>query len=227
MIVPAAGSGSRLGPGVPKALRRVAGETLLVHAVRRLRECPSVHQVVVAAPPEAITEVTALLSPYDVVVVAGGAERRHSVAAGLRVLADEVVQEVFLSVWNNAATYDQSRGSVRSWLMLLTHRRAVDAVRREESVRRVAEAASREPLPVPDEPGDTVEQSWLLEERTLVRESLAGLPEPQREVIELMYFSGLSQTKVAERLQIPLGTVKSRSLLAMKRLRRSIVVVER
>lgn len=142
-------------------------------------------------------------------------------------LADEVVQEVFLSVWNNAATYDQSRGSVRSWLMLLTHRRAVDAVRREESVRRVAEAASREPLPVPDEPGDTVEQSWLLEEHTLVRESLAGLPEPQREVIELMYFSGLSQTKVAERLQIPLGTVKSRSLLAMKRLRRSIVVMER
>ena len=141
-------------------------------------------------------------------------------------LADEVVQEVFLSVWNNAATYDQSRGSVRSWLMLLTHRRAVDAVRREESVRRVAEAASREPLPVPDEPGDTVEQSWLLEERTLVRESLAGLPEPQREVIELMYFSGLSQTKVAERLQIPLGTVKSRSLLAMKRLRR-ILVMER
>lgn len=141
-------------------------------------------------------------------------------------LADEVVQEVFLSVWNGAAAYDQMRGSVRSWLMLLTHRRAVDAVRREESVRRVAEAASREPLPVPDEPGDAVEQAWLLGERTLVRESLAGLPEPQREVIELMYFSGLSQTKVAERLQIPLGTVKSRSLLAMKRLRRSLVVME-
>ena len=141
-------------------------------------------------------------------------------------LADEVVQEVFLSVWNDVGAYDHTRGSVRSWLMLLTHRRAVDAVRREESVRRVAEAASREPLPVPDEPGDALERSWLREERTLVRESLAGLPEPQREVIELMYFSGLSQTKVAERLQIPLGTVKSRSLLAMKRLRRSIVVME-
>ncbi len=141
-------------------------------------------------------------------------------------MADEVVQEVFLSVWNDAGAYDHTRGSVRSWVMLLTHRRAVDAVRREESVRRVAEAASREPLPVPDEPGDALERSWLREERTLVRESLAGLPEPQREVIELMYFSGLSQTKVAERLQIPLGTVKSRSLLAMKRLRRSLVVME-
>jgi 2-C-methyl-D-erythritol 4-phosphate cytidylyltransferase len=90
VIVPAAGSGTRLGPGAPKALRLLAGDPLLVHAVRRLRECPSVGQVVVAAPPTAVAQVAQLLGQYDVVVVAGGAERQDSVAAGLRVLATDV-----------------------------------------------------------------------------------------------------------------------------------------
>jgi 2-C-methyl-D-erythritol 4-phosphate cytidylyltransferase len=90
VIVPAAGTGTRLGPGRPKALRLLAGEPLLVHAVRRLRECPSVQQVIVAAPPEAVVEVQDLLAPYSVLVVAGGAERQDSVGAGLRFLADDV-----------------------------------------------------------------------------------------------------------------------------------------
>jgi 2-C-methyl-D-erythritol 4-phosphate cytidylyltransferase len=90
VIVPAAGSGTRLGPGASKALRLLAGEPLLVHAVRRLRACPSVQQVVVAAPPEAVAQVRAMLARYDVVVVGGGAERQDSVAAGLAVLADDV-----------------------------------------------------------------------------------------------------------------------------------------
>lgn len=82
-LVPAAGLGVRLGPGAPKALRELAGEPLLVHAVRGLRAAGCVDAVVVAAPAGAVAEVAALLSAYDVVVVAGGATRQASVAAAL------------------------------------------------------------------------------------------------------------------------------------------------
>jgi 2-C-methyl-D-erythritol 4-phosphate cytidylyltransferase len=84
VLVPAAGAGVRLGPGAPKALRRLAGEPLLVHAVRRIAAAPSVHTIVVAAPVAEIESVRALLAPIaPVTVVAGGAERQASVAAAL------------------------------------------------------------------------------------------------------------------------------------------------
>lgn len=88
VVVPAAGTGTRLGPGVPKALRDLAGEPLLVHAVRRLRACPSVGPIVVAAPPAEVAQVQALLP--EATVVAGGAERQDSVAAGLVALPPDV-----------------------------------------------------------------------------------------------------------------------------------------
>lgn len=88
VVVPAAGAGTRLGPGLPKALRELAGVPLLVHAVRRLQECPSVACVVVAAPPTEVPAVTALLP--DARVVAGGAERQDSVRAALAALPPEV-----------------------------------------------------------------------------------------------------------------------------------------
>ena len=90
LVVPAAGSGARLGPGAPKALRVLAGEPLLVHAVRRVREAPSVGPVVVVAPDESVVEVRALLRAFDVTVVAGGAERQDSVRLGLAALPDDV-----------------------------------------------------------------------------------------------------------------------------------------
>jgi len=86
VLVPAAGAGLRLGPGAPKALRVLAGEPLLVHAVRGLRASPSVGPVVVAAPPPDVDDVRALLAPYDVTVVAGGAQRQDSVRAALAAL---------------------------------------------------------------------------------------------------------------------------------------------
>ncbi|HUR13366.1 MAG TPA: 2-C-methyl-D-erythritol 4-phosphate cytidylyltransferase [Mycobacteriales bacterium] len=90
VVVPAAGAGTRLGPGAPKALRLLAGEPLLLHAVRRLRECPSVGPVVVAAPPDQVAEVIALLTGLDATVVAGGAQRQDSVRLGLEALPEEV-----------------------------------------------------------------------------------------------------------------------------------------
>ena len=86
VLVPAAGAGLRLGPGAPKALRQLAGEPVLVHAVRGLRAAPSVDVVVVAAPAADVDRVRALLAPHDVVVVAGGAERQDSVRIALAAL---------------------------------------------------------------------------------------------------------------------------------------------
>ena len=90
VLVPAAGSGVRMGAGRPKALLPLAGEPLLVHAVRALRAAPSVGPVVVAAPADHLAEVTALLASYDVVVVAGGVERQDSVRRALAALPAQV-----------------------------------------------------------------------------------------------------------------------------------------
>ena len=95
VLVPAAGSGVRLGPGDPKALRLLAGEPLLVHAVRGLRAAPSVGPVVVAAPPADVAAVAELLAPWSVVVVPGGAERQDSVRLALAAL-DPAVELVLV-----------------------------------------------------------------------------------------------------------------------------------
>jgi RNA polymerase sigma factor (sigma-70 family) len=140
---------------------------------------------------------------------------------GERSLAEEVLQEVFLSVWRNGGAYDPARGSVRSWLFAQVHHRAVDVVRREEGERRRTQS---NPPTLGDERGvdDVIEESWLAARRQQVRRALAGLPQEQRQVIELAYYGGLTQTQVAERTGIPLGTVKSRTLAAMRRLREAL-----
>lgn len=143
-------------------------------------------------------------------------------------LAEEIVQETFLSIWENPDRYDSLRGSVRSWLMTTVHNRAVDAVRREEAQRRRAdEAAGDIVIAVPDPADQVVEEVGLPQERAAILTALERLPAEQRQVIELMYFDGLTQSKIADRLQLPLGTVKSRTLLGMRRLRTSLVGLER
>jgi RNA polymerase sigma factor (sigma-70 family) len=136
-------------------------------------------------------------------------------------LAEEIVQEVFLAVWRNPGGYDPQRGSVKAWLMGMTHHRAVDAVRREEANRRRTEEAVPEP-DVEDPAVVVVEELGLPEERRAVRSALDALPPEQRQVIELMYYRGLPQSKIAETLELPLGTVKSRTLLGMRKLRASL-----
>jgi RNA polymerase sigma-70 factor (ECF subfamily) len=138
-------------------------------------------------------------------------------------LAEEIVQEAFLAVWRNPGGYDPQRGSVRAWLMGMVHHRAVDTVRREESQRRrVEESQLSDPVVQPDPAEDVVDEIGLPEERRAVRAALDELPAEQRQVIELMYFDGLSQSKISDQLGLPLGTVKSRTLLGMRRLRSSI-----
>lgn len=152
-------------------------------------------------------------------------------ALALRVLkqpflADETVQEAFLGVWRGARGYDPGRGSVRAWLMSAVHHRAVDLVRREEAHRHRAKAAL--PEPAPEDPGEqVVEAVGIPQERAAVRAALENLPAEQRAVIELMYFQGLTQSQVSQRTGMPLGTVKSRAGLAMRRMRTSLGSMER
>ena len=143
-------------------------------------------------------------------------------------LAEEIVQESFLSIWRSPERYDRSKGSVRAWLMGAVHHRAVDVVRQEESQRRRAGRAATELEIVAEDPVDELVAAVdRPRERARVRRALDGLPEEQRDVIAMMYFEGLTQTQIADQTGVPLGTVKSRSLLGMRRLRGMLGDLER
>ena len=143
-------------------------------------------------------------------------------------LAEETVQEAFLSVWRQPAGYRPERGSVRAWLLQTVHNRAVDAVRREEAQRRRAEDSIGDAFEVLHDPAqDVVERLSAPVEQVAVRSAMDELPAEQRQVIELMYFGGMSQSQISEKLSLPLGTVKSRTLLAMRRLRGNLLGMER
>jgi len=131
-------------------------------------------------------------------------------------LAEDAVQEGFLAVWRNAAAYRAERAKASTWILTLVHRRAVDLVRREE--RRRAEPLSEETAP--GAVGEaTDEAAWLRFERERVQAALRQLPDPQREALELAYYGGFSQSELAERLGVPLGTIKSRMFAGLARLR--------
>lgn len=148
-------------------------------------------------------------------------DRYGSTAYGLALrvvrdaaLAEDVVQEAFLSVWRSAARFVPERAKASTWIMTFVHRRAVDVVRREERRR-------SEPLDRADQPatGSTEEVAWLRFERERVQGALAQLPDQQREAIELAYYGGFTQAQLAERLGQPLGTIKSRVFNGLGRLR--------
>jgi RNA polymerase sigma-70 factor (ECF subfamily) len=131
-----------------------------------------------------------------------------------RALAEDVVQEAFVAVWRSAARFLAERGTARTWLLTLVHRRAVDLIRREEPRR-------AEPLEVAPAEADegTEEEAWLRLERERVQAALRRLPDAQREAIELAYFGGFTQSELADRLGEPLGTIKSRMFTGLARLR--------
>jgi RNA polymerase sigma-70 factor (ECF subfamily) len=143
-------------------------------------------------------------------------------------LAEEIVQEALLAVWKNPEGYDPGRGSVKSWFLTMVHHRAVDAVRREESQRRRADEITLELGGAVEDHSQVVADAVDLPDlRRAVRSALRDLPDEQRKVLELMYFDGLSQSQVAERTGIALGTVKSRSLLGMRKMRATLEGLER
>jgi RNA polymerase sigma factor (sigma-70 family) len=143
-----------------------------------------------------------------------------------RILTDEqfaqdVVQEVFLTVWRDAGRFDAARGGFSSWLLSMTHHKAVDAVRREENLRKRRTTAELLEDREGDAPG-THDQVWSTLRRERVRAAMATLPEPQREALVLAYFGGYTQREIAGITDTPLGTVKTRMLAGMKRLKEGL-----
>lgn len=175
------------------------------------------------------------LSASDSLLLLGARRRDETALAGLydrygglvftlalrivgdRALAEEVMQDVFLRCWHGLEQFDEDRGSIPSWLMGITRNRAIDLLRSRQH-----QARLREQAPLPDvsqfEPStpDGTDDVVL---RETVGQALAELSPPQREAIELAYYGGLTQAEVAEQLDQPLGTVKTRMRDGLRRLR--------
>jgi RNA polymerase sigma-70 factor (ECF subfamily) len=134
--------------------------------------------------------------------------------------AEEVVQETFLQVWGQAGRYDPKRSSVPTWLVLLARSRAIDLLRSRGVRQRAVAAATADPPAdaSPEGPGAV----WYEERRARLATALAALPQEQREVLERTFYGGMSQREIAESTGIPLGTVKTRTLLAMRKLRETL-----
>jgi RNA polymerase sigma-70 factor (ECF subfamily) len=137
---------------------------------------------------------------------------------GQRSMAEDVVQEAFLSLWRSGARYDRTRGSVRSWLLSVVHNRAIDALRR--GVVRDRHQASDEGIAERiAAPELTETEVARREEAREVRQALGSLPEEQRHVIGLAYFGGFTHTEIAGMLELPVGTVKGRMRLGLTKMR--------
>lgn len=131
--------------------------------------------------------------------------------------AQEVVQEVFFAVWREASRFDPQRGAVSSWLFTLARHKAIDLVRKESNVarRRAPETA----LQTRHSEHDVDHEAWLNIRRDRVRQAVSQLPDAQRTCVELAFFRGLTHVEVAEELDIPLGTAKTRIRTGLLRLR--------
>jgi RNA polymerase sigma-70 factor (ECF subfamily) len=161
------------------------------------------------------SEQTALAELYD-------RYGRTAYGLALRVLrdqslAEDAVQEAFLTVWRTAGRFVPERGKASTWILTLVHRRAVDAVRREQ--RRRADSLELAPEPAAE---GVEEDAWLRLQRERVQGALRRLPDAQREALELAYYGGFSQSELAERLGLPLGTIKSRMFTGLSRLREQL-----
>ncbi len=137
---------------------------------------------------------------------------------GRRALAEDVVQEALLSLWRTGARYDRSRGSVRNWILGITHHRAVDALRRDgvRTSKNVSDDELEERLEAPERTDLEVVRR---DEAQEVRGALEQLPAEQTRVIELAYFGGFTHTEIAAMLDLPIGTVKGRMRLGLEKLR--------
>ncbi|HSK35452.1 MAG TPA: sigma-70 family RNA polymerase sigma factor [Actinomycetota bacterium] len=137
------------------------------------------------------------------------------------MLAQDVVQEVFLSLWREAGRFDAGRGTVATYLLSMAHHRAVDVVRREENLRRWR--TSDEGLELEPDPTARVEdQAEASERRAEVWAALKDLPDAQREALLLAYFGGYTQREVAALAGVPLGTVKTRMAAGMRRMKAAL-----
>jgi RNA polymerase sigma-70 factor, ECF subfamily len=151
---------------------------------------------------------------------------RHASAAfslayrmcGRPAMAEDIVQESFVSLWRSSAAYDPARGSVRTWVLSVVRNRAIDAFRREaaKATSELDEQRVAERVPAPELTDREVERR---DDARQVRDALKELPADQRQVIELAFFGGFSHSQIAEMLKLPAGTVKGRMRLGLSKMR--------
>jgi RNA polymerase sigma-70 factor (ECF subfamily) len=135
-------------------------------------------------------------------------------------LAEEATQDVFLNIWLKASSYNPDRGEPRAWIMSVAHHKVVDIIRSRRRNIAVTDPKEYETLDLlPSGQMATDEEAELNLERERIRKALSALPPTQREVIVLAYYGGYSQSEIAQMLNQPLGTVKTRVRLAMQKLR--------
>src|ERR687897_209352 len=150
---------------------------------------------------------------------------RHSRAAfslayrmmGDRTAAEDLAQEAFLKVWRGAGSYRAERGSVRTWILSIVHNRGIDQLRSHASRRRTQDKI--EATAPRSQPSEAFAETLRNSQRDQIREALNTLPSEQLKILELMYFSGYTHVEIAELLSLPLGTVKGRMRLGLKKIR--------
>ena len=136
---------------------------------------------------------------------------------GERQAAEDLVQEAFLDVWRAAESFRASRGSVRTWVLSIVHNRGIDQLRSAASRRRVRERV--EANAPRSQPSEAFAEAWRNSQRDQVRQALNVLPQEQLQVLELAYFSAYTHTEISELLGLPLGTVKGRMRLGLKKVK--------
>jgi RNA polymerase sigma factor (sigma-70 family) len=148
---------------------------------------------------------------------------RHITASA--ALAEDAVQEAFTGLWRAPASYQRGRGTVRTWLLGLTHHKAVDLVRRETAEQRRLGAQARQQVIDPPLAQDPAAATWNQMQAAQVRAALLELPEAQRQALALAYYGGYTQSQIANLTGVPLGTVKTRMFTAMRRMRLSLAAL--
>jgi RNA polymerase sigma-70 factor, ECF subfamily len=174
-----------------------------------------------------------LLADEDLISLAGDGDAqafavlydRHSRAAyslayrmmNGRQAAEDLAQDAFLKVWRAAKSYRADRGGVRTWILSIVHNRGIDQLRSHASRRRMQDKV--EASAARSQPSEAFAETWRNLQREQVREALNALPQEQLKILELAYFSGYTHMEIAENLDVPLGTVKGRMRLGLKKLR--------
>ena len=150
---------------------------------------------------------------------------RHSSAAfslayrmmGERQASEDLAQDAFLKVWRGAGSYRVERGSVRTWILSIVHNRGIDQLRSHASRRRTQDKI--EATAPRSQPSEAFAETWRNSQRDQVREAMGKLPSEQLKILELAYFSGYTHVEISELLSLPLGTVKGRMRLGLKKIR--------